>query len=201
MRTFIKHALFCAALMGTAWSAQANTLPYQSVQTENNEKKELPNPEKAARRMTDEMQKSLGLTDKQYKKVYKLNLKEEKARVEQMTSKGADGNRPPMMGGAPSGGFPPIGGGPGGGGFPPMGGNGGPGMPPPSSSGKNDMRSLMEKKDKQRSTYYNYYTNKTWGMASSYNLSIDASILGVEETVNFILRFIAEFQNAKRKTL
>lgn len=52
------------------------------------------------------------------------------------------------MGGAPSGGFPPMGGGPGGGGFPPMGGNGGPGMPPPSS-GKNDMRSLMEKKDKQ----------------------------------------------------
>ena len=147
MRTFIKHALFCAALMGTAWSAQAHTLPYQSVQTENSEKKELPNPEKAARRMTDEMQKSLGLTDKQYKKVYKLNLKEEKARVEQMTSKGADGNRPPMMGGAPSGGFPPMGGGPGGGGFPPMGGNGGPGMPPPSSSGKNDMRSLMEKKD------------------------------------------------------
>lgn len=148
MRTFIKHALFCAALVGTVWSAQANTLPYQTVQTENSEKKELPNPEKAARRMTDEMQKSLGLTDKQYKKVYKLNLKEEKSRVEQMTSKGADGNRPPMMGGAPGGGFPPMGGGPGGGGFPPMGGNGGPGMPPPSGS-KNDMRSLMEKKDKQ----------------------------------------------------
>lgn len=137
MRTFIKHALFCAALVGTAWSAQANALPYQSVQTENSEKKELPNPEKAARRMTDEMQKSLGLTDKQYKKVYKLNLKEEKARVEQMKARGADGNRPPMMGGAPGEGFPP------------MGGNGGPGMPPPSSSGKNDMRSLMEKKDKQ----------------------------------------------------
>lgn len=137
MRTFIKHALFCAALVGTAWSAQANTLPYQSVQTENSEKKELPNPEKAARRMTDEMQKSLGLTDKQYKKVYKLNLKEEKARVEQMKARGADGNRPPMMGGAPGRGFPP------------MGGNGGPCMPPPSSSGKNDMRSLMEKMDKQ----------------------------------------------------
>ena len=110
MRTFIKHALFCAALVGTAWSAQANALPYQSVQTENSEKKELPNPEKAARRMTDEMQKSLGLTDKQYKKVYKLNLKEEKARVEQMKARGADGNRPPMIGGAPSGDFPMMGG-------------------------------------------------------------------------------------------
>lgn len=148
MRTFIKHALFCAALVGTAWSAQANTLPYQSVQTENSEKKELPNPEKAARRMTDEMQKSLGLTDKQYKKVYKLNLKEEKARVEQMKARGADGNRPPMMGGAPSGDFPMMGGGPSGGGFHPIGGNGGPGIPPPSGS-KNDMRTLMEKKNKQ----------------------------------------------------
>lgn len=148
MRTFIKHALFCAALVGTAWSAQANTLPYQSVQTENSEKKELPNPEKAAKRMTDEMQKSLGLTDKQYKKVYKLNLKEEKARVEQMKARGADGNRPPMMGGAPSGDFPMMGGGPSGGGFHPIGGNGGPGIPPPSGS-KNDMRTLMEKKNKQ----------------------------------------------------
>lgn len=148
MRTFIKHALFCAALVGTAWSAQANALPYQSVQTENSEKKELPNPEKAARRMTDEMQKSLGLTDKQYKKVYKLNLKEEKARVEQMKARGADGNRPPMMGGAPSGDFPMMGGGPGDGGFHPIGGNGGPGIPPPSGS-KNDMRTLMEKKNKQ----------------------------------------------------
>ena len=148
MRTFIKHALFCAAWVGTAWSAQANTLPYQSVQTENSEKKELPNPEKAARRMTDEMQKSLGLTDKQYKKVYKLNLKEEKARVEQMIARGADGNRPPMMGGAPSGDFPMMGGGPSGGGFHPIGGNGGPGIPPPSGS-KNDMRTLMEKKNKQ----------------------------------------------------
>ena len=33
---------------------------------------------------------------------------------------------------------------------------------------------LMEKKDKQRAAYYNYYTNKTWGMAASYDLCIDA---------------------------
>ena len=49
---------------------------------------------------------------------------------------------------------------------------------------------LMGKKDKQRAAYYNYYTNKTWGMAASYDLCIDASILGLEETVAYILRFI-----------
>lgn len=38
----------------------------QTMRTDNKE---------AARRMTDEMQRSLALTDKQYKKVYKLNLK------------------------------------------------------------------------------------------------------------------------------
>lgn len=53
-----------------------------------------------------------------------------------------------------------------------------------------EAKELMEKTDKSRSAYYNYYTNKTWGEAASYNLSIDASILGVEETVNFMKRFV-----------
>ena len=53
-----------------------------------------------------------------------------------------------------------------------------------------EARELMGKKDKQRAAYYNYYTNKTWGMAASYDLCIDASILGLEETVAYILRFI-----------
>lgn len=40
--------------------------------------REVPSPEKAAQQITDQMQKELQLTDKQYKKVYKLNLKEQK---------------------------------------------------------------------------------------------------------------------------
>lgn len=53
-----------------------------------------------------------------------------------------------------------------------------------------EARELMEKTDKSRAAYYNYYTNKVWGMASSYNFSIDSSILGVDETVEFIKAFI-----------
>lgn len=72
--------------------------------------REVPSPEKAAQRITDQMQKELQLTDKQYKKVYKLNLKEQKknlfdpvgrnasangryARYERRTSANADGRR------------------------------------------------------------------------------------------------------------
>lgn len=51
---------------------------------------------------------------------------------------------------------------------------------------------VMNKADKSRSVYYNYYTDKTWGMASSYDLTINSSVLGVEATVAFIKAFILQ---------
>jgi cytidylate kinase len=51
---------------------------------------------------------------------------------------------------------------------------------------------LILKTDKKRSQYYNYYTNKAWGMASSYHLCIDSSVLGVEQTADFIAAFVKE---------
>lgn len=58
-------------------------------------------------------------------------------------------------------------------------------------------KELMTKNDKSRAAYYNYYTNKTWGMASSYNLCVDASILGIDGTVAFIKRFIEQRQEQR----
>lgn len=106
-------------------SASANVRyddPQEKVQ-----KKEVPNPEKAAQRRTDEMDKALNLTEKQYKKIYKLFLKEEKEKVEAMMQRhpGGMNGLPPMAGRPPmGGGRPPMGGGmpPQGGGFPGMGG-------------------------------------------------------------------------------
>ena len=49
---------------------------------------------------------------------------------------------------------------------------------------------LIQKVDKQRSSYYNYYTYKAWGAAPSYNLCIDSSVLGIEGTTKFLLEFI-----------
>lgn len=49
---------------------------------------------------------------------------------------------------------------------------------------------LIEKVDKQRSAYYNYYSYKEWGAAASYHLCIDSSLLGVEGTVAYLLEFV-----------
>ncbi len=45
---------------------------------------------------------------------------------------------------------------------------------------------MIEKADKQRANYYNYYTGKKWGEASSYHLCINTSLLGMEETIVLI---------------
>lgn len=85
-------------------------------------------PEEIAKEQADMMREELGITDKQYKKVYNLIKKDYESRQQGQGS--GDGFPPPPggMGGGPGmGGGMPMGGGPGmGGGMPPMGG--GPGM-------------------------------------------------------------------------
>ena len=51
-------------------------------------------------------------------------------------------------------------------------------------------RKLIEHVESRRAQYYNYYTGKKWGSAESYDLCIDASILGLEETEKLIAEFI-----------
>jgi cytidylate kinase len=45
-------------------------------------------------------------------------------------------------------------------------------------------------KESTRSSYYNYYTGKTWGDSASYDLCVNASRLGPEGTKEFIADFI-----------
>jgi cytidylate kinase len=47
----------------------------------------------------------------------------------------------------------------------------------------------IEKTDKKRAGYYNYFSNKIWGAAESYHLCINSSILGIDETVKLIRHF------------
>jgi len=49
---------------------------------------------------------------------------------------------------------------------------------------------MMNKMDKKRSEYYNYFSNKVWGAAESYHLCINSSVLGIHETVTYIRQFI-----------
>lgn len=51
-------------------------------------------------------------------------------------------------------------------------------------------RKFMQQREAKRAAYYNYYTGKKWGAAESYDLCIDASILGIVETEKMIAEFI-----------
>ena len=59
-------------------------------------------------------------------------------------------------------------------------------------------REMMSKKDKQRQSYYNYYSSKKWGRADSYDLCINSTILGIEGTVKFIIQYIEDFEHASK---
>ena len=48
---------------------------------------------------------------------------------------------------------------------------------------------LILQKDKAREEYYNYYTFGNWGVASTYDLCIDSSRLGIEGTADLIIDF------------
>jgi len=54
---------------------------------------------------------------------------------------------------------------------------------------------MITKKDKQRQSYYNYYTNKKWGKAESYDLCINSAILGIEGSVKLIKQYIDDFED------
>lgn len=49
---------------------------------------------------------------------------------------------------------------------------------------------LIAKTDKSRAAYYNFYTDKIWGKASSYHLCIDTSLMGVEDSAGWVAEFI-----------
>ena len=55
-------------------------------------------------------------------------------------------------------------------------------------------KEMITKKDKQRQSYYNYYSSKKWGRADSYDLCINSSILGIEGTVKLIIQYVEDFE-------
>lgn len=47
-------------------------------------------------------------------------------------------------------------------------------------------KDLILKTDKKRSSYYNYYSNKKWGAADSYDFCLNSSKLGIQGTADAI---------------
>lgn len=105
-----------SGLLTTVWAADAPLKSY----------KDIPSPEGNARRITEVMRTELGLSEKQYKKVYKIQLEEQKKifkyrpmpqrgereGLEQRPPRGRhpEGGRPPMAGrfDGRGGGRPPM---------------------------------------------------------------------------------------------
>ena len=54
---------------------------------------------------------------------------------------------------------------------------------------ENKAKDLIHKEDKQRASYYNYYTSKKWGDARSYDLCINTSQISVEDAADFIISY------------
>lgn len=54
---------------------------------------------------------------------------------------------------------------------------------------------LIEQQDKKRKTYHNHYCEGKWGDSRNYDLSINSSKLGLDETT----RIIAEYIDSRRK--
>ena len=53
-------------------------------------------------------------------------------------------------------------------------------------------KALIEQTDKKRAEYYNYYSNKVWGSATSYHVCINSSVLGIEKTADYIKQIALE---------
>ena len=60
-----------------------------------------------------------------------------------------------------------------------------------------EAKDMITKTDKSRASYYNYYTNKKWGSAQSYNLCVDSSKLGIEHATEMLIEAVKIFDSTK----
>ncbi|MDD6346409.1 MAG: cytidylate kinase-like family protein [Lachnospiraceae bacterium] len=63
----------------------------------------------------------------------------------------------------------------------------------------NDAKALdqITRTDKKRSSYYNYYASKSWGVASTYDLCLNSSAFGLDGTADIIKRALEKKEAAK----
>lgn len=70
-----------------------------------------------------------------------------------------------------------------------------PDVPEEDKHNPDKLRDYILRKDKQRQSYYNYYSMKKWGRADTYDMTIDTGLLGIEGTVNLLTQVIEDFEN------
>lgn len=65
----------------------------------------------------------------------------------------------------------------------------------------NKAKDIITKTDKKRASYYNYYTNKRWSDAESYDLCLNSAELGIAGTAQIIEQYIALKENTSSNQL
>ena len=65
----------------------------------------------------------------------------------------------------------------------------------PDIKDEEKIEDMIVKTDKSRASYYNYYSSKKWGRASTYDLCINSSVLGIDGTVDYIKEFVDRYNN------
>ncbi|MDR2621092.1 MAG: cytidylate kinase-like family protein [Dysgonamonadaceae bacterium] len=53
-----------------------------------------------------------------------------------------------------------------------------------NSISEKEAKALIEQTDKKRASYYNYFSNKVWGLSTSYDVCINSSVFGIENIVS-----------------
>ena len=55
-----------------------------------------------------------------------------------------------------------------------------------------EAEAFIAREEKKRASYYNYFTNKEWGKADSYHFTLDAGLLGIDNSARLAARLIKE---------
>ncbi len=58
-------------------------------------------------------------------------------------------------------------------------------------------KDMINKKDKQRQSYYNYYSSKKWGRSDTYDLSVNSAKLGIDGTVDMLMQYVMDVDNMR----
>ncbi len=147
IKSLILAVILCLSAMNICAFAQPQQPPHPS------ERKEM-TPEAVAKRKTEKMNRDLQLSEKQYKKVYKLFLQEEKSlsqNAPSMFPPMGEGGMPPMGGGTPPQRPDMVGGRP-----PQMGQGQHPDMPPMEMRDNHESKERIAKKLKKILTEQQY---------------------------------------------
>jgi cytidylate kinase len=58
-------------------------------------------------------------------------------------------------------------------------------------------KEMCVKKDKQRRSYYDYYSSRKWGNVNTYDLAVNSSVLGIDGTAELIIQYVNDVEKKR----